>query len=235
MRKNLFSIYSIKEAQNLTVFYDNHQIFESMKLDGINNPTFCGANSYIADVPSFLYNFDKTNFMNPSDACEKLTNKNLRFVSSWRVNSDCTDALDNYFASFLGDDNRRMIQSDYRHGRFLNAHVSYHNLNFDDDKIGKHIEKMMDSSCYYATSFKDYTSSSFNNSKDTKKTIIGIAHNTSIVEKLKITSELFTCMFRRKAYLHWFTGVGMDEMEFTEAESNIHDIVKKYEEAQDEE
>merc|ERR1712140_158223 len=27
--------------------------------------------------------------------------------------------------------------------------------------------------------------------------------------------------FRRKAFLHWYTGEGMDEMEFTEAESNI--------------
>jgi len=25
-------------------------------------------------------------------------------------------------------------------------------------------------------------------------------------------------MFRRRAFLHWYTGEGMDEMEFTEAE-----------------
>ncbi|KAF8307974.1 hypothetical protein TcBrA4_0002660 [Trypanosoma cruzi] len=29
--------------------------------------------------------------------------------------------------------------------------------------------------------------------------------------------EQFTAMFRRKAFLHWYTGEGMDEMEFTEA------------------
>jgi tubulin beta len=28
-------------------------------------------------------------------------------------------------------------------------------------------------------------------------------------------------MFRRKAFLHWHTGEGMDEMDFTEAESNM--------------
>lgn len=32
-------------------------------------------------------------------------------------------------------------------------------------------------------------------------------------------------MFRRKAFLHWYTGEGMDEMEFTEAESNMNDLV----------
>jgi hypothetical protein len=29
-------------------------------------------------------------------------------------------------------------------------------------------------------------------------------------------------MYRRKAFLHWYTGEGMDEMEFTEAESNMN-------------
>jgi len=37
----------------------------------------------------------------------------------------------------------------------------------------------------------------------------------------KRVSEQFTAMFRRKAFLHWYTGEGMDEMEFTEAESNM--------------
>merc|ERR1711862_901340 len=33
-----------------------------------------------------------------------------------------------------------------------------------------------------------------------------------------------SAMFRRKAFLHWYTGEGMDEMEFTEAESNMTDL-----------
>ena len=36
-------------------------------------------------------------------------------------------------------------------------------------------------------------------------------------------------MFRRKAFLHWYTGEGMDEMEFTEAESNLLDLIAEYE------
>ncbi|CAO4383208.1 unnamed protein product [Caenorhabditis nigoni] len=35
-------------------------------------------------------------------------------------------------------------------------------------------------------------------------------------------------MFRQKAFLHWYTGEGMDEMEFTEAESNMNDLVSEY-------
>lgn len=40
-------------------------------------------------------------------------------------------------------------------------------------------------------------------------------------------------MFRRKAFLHWYTGEGMDEMEFTEAESNINDLVSEYQQYQE--
>lgn len=40
-------------------------------------------------------------------------------------------------------------------------------------------------------------------------------------------------MFRRKAFLHWYTGEGMDEMEFTEAESNMSDLVSEYQQYQD--
>lgn len=35
-------------------------------------------------------------------------------------------------------------------------------------------------------------------------------------------------MFKRKAFLHWYTGEGMDELEFTEAESNINDLLTEY-------
>uniref|UniRef100_A0A3P8QQS8 Tubulin beta chain n=1 Tax=Astatotilapia calliptera TaxID=8154 RepID=A0A3P8QQS8_ASTCA len=57
--------------------------------------------------------------------------------------------------------------------------------------------------------------------------------NTAIQELFRRISEQFTAMFRRKAFLHWYTGEGMDEMEFTEAESNMNDLVSEYQQYQD--
>jgi len=37
-----------------------------------------------------------------------------------------------------------------------------------------------------------------------------------------------SAMFRRKAFLHWYTSEGMDEMEFTEAATNISDLISEY-------
>ncbi|KAI9007638.1 beta-tubulin [Hyaloraphidium curvatum] len=55
-----------------------------------------------------------------------------------------------------------------------------------------------------------------------------IANTTAIQEVFKRIGTQFTAMFRRKAFLHWYTGEGMDEMEFTEAESNMNDLVSEY-------
>lgn len=59
-----------------------------------------------------------------------------------------------------------------------------------------------------------------------------IGNTTAIQEIFKRISEQFTAMFRRKAFLHWYTGEGMDEMEFTEAESNMNDLISEYQQYQ---
>ncbi|XP_029950419.1 tubulin beta chain-like [Salarias fasciatus] len=60
-----------------------------------------------------------------------------------------------------------------------------------------------------------------------------IGNNTALQELFKRISEQFTAMFRRKAFLHWYTGEGMDEMEFIEAESNMNDLASEYQQYQD--
>ncbi|TKR93272.1 hypothetical protein L596_007761 [Steinernema carpocapsae] len=60
-----------------------------------------------------------------------------------------------------------------------------------------------------------------------------VGNSTAIQEVFKRVSEQFTAMFRRKAFLHWYTGEGMDEMEFTEAESNMNDLISEYQQYQE--
>ncbi|XP_063494181.1 tubulin beta-3 chain-like isoform X2 [Symphalangus syndactylus] len=60
-----------------------------------------------------------------------------------------------------------------------------------------------------------------------------IGNSTAIQELFEHISQPFTAMFRRKAFLHWYTGEDTDEMEFTEAESNLNDPVSEYQQYQD--
>ena len=60
-----------------------------------------------------------------------------------------------------------------------------------------------------------------------------IGNSTAIQELFKRINTQFVAMFKRKAFLHWYTGEGMDEMEFTEAESNMNDLVSEYQQYQE--
>ena len=55
-----------------------------------------------------------------------------------------------------------------------------------------------------------------------------LGNSTATQEIFKRVGEQFSAMFKRKAWVHWYTAEGMDEMEFTEAESNMHDLVSEY-------
>ncbi|KAJ6345226.1 hypothetical protein OIU78_007988 [Salix suchowensis] len=105
----------------------------------------------------------------------------------------------------MWDSKNMMCAADPRHGRYLTASAMFR---------GKMSTKEVDEQMLNMAS-----------------TFIG--NSTSIQEMFRRVSEQFTAMFRRKAFLHWYTGEGMDEMEFTEAESNMNDLVSEYQQYQD--
>ena len=58
--------------------------------------------------------------------------------------------------------------------------------------------------------------------------------NTTAIQELFIrVSDQFSAMFRRRAFLHFYTSEGMDEMEFSEAESNMNDLISEYQQYQE--
>ncbi|OTA55659.1 beta tubulin [Hypoxylon sp. EC38] len=60
-----------------------------------------------------------------------------------------------------------------------------------------------------------------------------VGNSTALQEILRRVGDQFAVMFQRKAFLHWYTGEGMDEMEFTEAQSNMNDLISEYQQYQD--
>lgn len=59
-----------------------------------------------------------------------------------------------------------------------------------------------------------------------------IGNSTSIQELFRRVLEQFSSMYRRKAFMHWYTAEGMDELEFSEAESNMIDLISEYQQYQ---
>lgn len=54
------------------------------------------------------------------------------------------------------------------------------------------------------------------------------ANTTAIQEIFARIQKQFAAMFRVKAFVHWYTAEGMDELEFEEAHSNLVDLISEY-------
>merc|ERR1712121_116061 len=55
-----------------------------------------------------------------------------------------------------------------------------------------------------------------------------VANTTAIKGVFQRISAQFAKMYKRKAFLHWYKGEGMDEMEFQEADKNVRDLITEY-------
>jgi tubulin beta len=55
-----------------------------------------------------------------------------------------------------------------------------------------------------------------------------LCNSSASANGFQTLSHMFETMFRKKAYLHWYTGEGMDPSEFREAHSNVIDLISEY-------
>lgn len=55
-----------------------------------------------------------------------------------------------------------------------------------------------------------------------------LLNTTSINSTFKRVNDTFDLMFKKKAYVHWYTAEGMELYEFEEAQSNLADLISEY-------
>jgi len=133
------------------------------------------------------------------------------------------------------DAKNMMCASDPRNGRYLTAAAMFRGR-IPTKQIDEEMLKMQSK---HAGFFVEWIPNNIKSSvcdippEGLKMSATFIGNSTSIQEMFKRVADKFTLMFRRKAFLHWYTGEGMDEMEFTEAESNMIDLVAEYQQYQE--
>jgi len=69
--------------------------------------------------------------------------------------------------------------------------------------------------------------------KDTAQSCTFVANTTALKGIFQRLATQFGSMYKRKAFLHWYKGEGMDEMEFQEADKNVRDLITEYQDKQD--
>lgn len=133
------------------------------------------------------------------------------------------------------DAKNMMCAADPRHGRYLTCAAMFRGRMSANEVDEQMLNVQNKNSSYFVEWIPNNIKSSICDipPKGLKMSTTFVGNSTAIQETFKRVAEQFTAMFRRKAFLHWYTGEGMDEMEFTEAESNMNDLVSEYQQYQD--
>jgi len=134
------------------------------------------------------------------------------------------------------DAKNMMCAADPCHGKYLTASVAFRGKEISTKEVDEQMVNIQSKNSNY---FVEWIPNNIKSSicdvppQNFQKCSTFLGNSTSIMEMFKRVIEQFTLMFRRKAFLHWYTGEGMDEMEFTEAESNLNDLVSEYQQYQE--
>ncbi|BGP08783.1 Tubulin beta chain (Beta tubulin) [Rhodotorula toruloides] len=131
----------------------------------------------------------------------------------------------------LFDPAHQMAAIDLRSGKFLTSAAFFRGKDISSRAVEDSMLAVHDkNSAYFVEWIPNATQIALTSVPPTDSPIAAtlISNNTSVQDLFRRTHTQFAALFRRRAYLHWYTGEGMDEMEFTEAESNINDLIAEY-------
>ena len=121
------------------------------------------------------------------------------------------------------DAKNMMAASDPRHGRYLTVAAMFRGRMSTKEVDEQMLNVQSKNSSYFVEWIPNNVKTAVCDipPRGLKMSVTFIGNSTAIQELFKRISEQFTAMFRRKAFLHWYTGEGMDEMEFTEAGKSL--------------
>ena len=116
-----------------------------------------------------------------------------------------------------------MAACDPKNGRYLTASAIFRG-NVSPKEVD---EQMLKAQSKHSQSFVEWIPNNIKTSlcnvapKGQTLSATFIANTTAIQKIFRRVQDQFHAMFKRKAFLHWYTGEGMEEMEFTEAYINF--------------
>lgn len=133
-------------------------------------------------------------------------------------------------AGQMFDRNNMMAEIDPREGRYLTAAVYFRGKVSTKEVEDEMALMQSKNSAYFVEWIPHNIKTSVCDIPATGEKISSafIGNTTAIQTTFQRVGDQFRSMFKRKAFLHWYKGEGMDELEFSEAESNMADLVSEY-------
>jgi len=136
----------------------------------------------------------------------------------------------NELTSQLFDARNLMVHADPRKGKYLSVSCLFRGKVASQEVDAAMASVQVKNSQY----FVDWIPNNVNSSicdiapKGLNMAATVVSNSTSIQAVFKRIALQFSAMFKKKAFLHWYLSEGMEELEFTEAEANLNDLVAEY-------
>jgi len=237
----MLSVHQLCENADQVVVLDNEALydicFRSLKLP---QPTFADLNRLVANGMSGITSCVRFAGQLNSDLRKLAVNlipfPRLHFfnVSFAPLEAEASSAFtakgvkDITEAAF--DPKQMFMAPDVREGKYLTAAVTFRGPFSTKDVDEQMLNMQMKNTAYFVEWIPNNIKSSMcnipNHGYGGNAVFLG---NTTAMKLLNSRIlEQYQKLYGVKAYLHWYTGEGMDEMEFQEAESNVMDLIAEY-------
>jgi len=237
----ILSIHQLIENADESVVLDNEALYDLCfsKLK-IKTPNFSDLNQLVGNAMSGITSCIRFAGQLNSDLRKLAVNLipfprlhffNISFAplvdaeSASQTKLDCKAVTEAMF-----DPKMMMMAPDVREGKYLTVSVQYRGNLSSKDVDEQVLNMQMKNSGYFVEWIPNNVKSSMCNIPNAGYNTCGTLMGNCTAMKLLFTRILdqFSQLYSVKAYLHWYTGEGMDEMEFQEAESNVTDLVAEY-------
>jgi len=238
----LLSIHQLIENVDEVVVLDNEALYDiCVRLLKKKSPTFSDLNSTIANGMSAVTSSIRFAGQLNSDLRKLAVNlipfPRLHFFTiSFAPLESAEDAKQSdhnvkKIAEDVFDPKQMFMAPDVREGKYLTAAVTFRGAKFSSKDVDEQMLNMqMKNTAYFVEWIPNNIKSSMCNVPNPGYDGNAVFIGNSTAMKLLNTRILdqFSSLYAKKAFLHWYTGEGMDEMEFQEAESNVTDLVAEY-------
>ncbi|KDQ09899.1 hypothetical protein BOTBODRAFT_36712 [Botryobasidium botryosum FD-172 SS1] len=242
----LLSVHQLIDNSDLTVCIDNEALYDTaVRISGNKSPEFTHLNELIAQIMAGvstslrfpgqlngdlrkislnLIPFPRLHFLAPSYS--PLVTSGSRAFQSPNVSELTTS---------LFEKKNVFVAVDPRHGRYLTAATIFRGA-VSSHEVDNAVQQLQQkNSTAFVEWIPDNISVTICSVPPVGQKLAGtcLANTTAIQELFQRSHSQYAAMFKRRAFMHWYTGEGMDIMEFTEAESNVLDLVAEYQQYQE--
>ncbi|KIM39353.1 hypothetical protein M413DRAFT_447286 [Hebeloma cylindrosporum] len=242
----MLSVHQLVDNGDLTICIDNEALYDiCTRTLKVKNPNFDDLNSLISQVMCGV----STSLRFPGQLNGDLRKLGMNLVPFPRLHflmpsyAPFYDPKAKHFeknsvpelTKALFDRKNLLVACDPRFGRYLTAATIFRgNISSREAEVAVH-DLQAKNSQHFVEWIPDNVSVSLVRVPPVGQTqsATALSNSTAIQELFKRTLDSFSVMFKRKAFLHWYTGEGMDVMEFSEAENNTRDLVAEYQQYQE--